>query len=151
MIVSHTFGVITPARRQAVWETMQISLPADTLVSEAFDASGDLLVLFVLERQLPKQLEQFHNDRVAECLNADVLGPVYKWIHDDLGWDRTVNRALSGCTDVHYIFPVSRDVSIDYFTSIGMTTKVRQSSKGFFVEDYEILKDNNTLYTSSNS
>ena len=151
MIVSHTFGVITPERRQAVWETMQISLPADILVSEAFDASGDLLVLFVLERQLPKQLEQFHNDRVEECLNADVLGPVYKWIHDDLGWDRTVNRSLSGCTDVHYIFPEGQDISRDYFTSIGMTTKVRQTSKGFFVEDYEILKDNNTLYTSSNS
>jgi|TARA_B110000483_G_scaffold115475_1_gene140116 hypothetical protein len=145
MSVSHTFGVITPARRKVVWDTIGISLREDSLASEAFDANGNLLVLFVLERDKPQQLEQFHNDRVAECLNAEVLGPVYEWIHGELRWSKTVNRGLSGCRDTHYVFPTGQDISRDFFASIGMTTIIRQTSKGIFVEEYELLKENNTL------
>jgi len=145
MSVSHTFGVITPARRKAVWDTTGISLRENSLAAEAFDSNGELLVLFVLERDKPEQLEQFHNDRVAECLNAEVLGPVYEWIHGELGWSKTMNRMLSGCRDVHYVFPTKKDISKDFFSSIGMTTTVRKTSKGIFAEEYELLKENNAL------
>ena len=145
MSVSHTFGVITPARRKVVWDTIGISLREDSLASEVFDANGDLMVLIVLSRETPFQLEQFHNDRVAECLNAEVLGPVYEWVHGELGWDKTTNRGLYGCKDAYYIFPTGLDISSTFFASIGMTTTSRQSSKGYNIVEFEILKENNTL------